>query len=112
MHVLCRIKLTQNLAKPFAKTPLTYNIVQHPRVGKFAWGNWRKLRGVYGYLVAFSTQRKGTRLNGHEQDKHRYSPLVNMLCIVAIPSQHLFVSQHVMSDHLVRFHRFAVIEYA
>ena len=38
MHVLYRMKLTQNLAKPFAETPLTYNILHHPRAGKFAWG--------------------------------------------------------------------------
>ena len=37
-HVLCRMKLTQNLAKPFAKAPLTCNIISHPHIGKFVWG--------------------------------------------------------------------------
>ena len=54
LHVFCRMKLTQNLEKPFAKSPLTYNnIVHHPRVGKFVWVQTlaKTLRG-YGYLVA------------------------------------------------------------
>ena len=34
-RLLCRMKLTPNLAKPFANT---YNIAQHPRVGTFVWG--------------------------------------------------------------------------